>query len=195
MTLFFLLLQPLQFFNDLAGRIGRFISVIALAMMVFVILLQVFCRYILNNALPWPDEAARFLMLWLTSLMAPIALRQSGFVAIDTLHRYFSSHLFSAIALLLSLISLIVLLVAFQLGWKHVGSGSMFSSASLRIPLYLVGLKTIKMSLFYMYLSLFTGVTLMIFVNIEMILRQLLQIMDKNIFLRPIPNLEIERID
>jgi hypothetical protein len=46
-----------------------------------------------------------------------------------------------------------------------------------------------------MYLSLFTGVTLMIFVNIEMILRQLLQIMDKNIFLRPIPNLEIERID
>ena len=88
MTLFFLLLQPFQFFNDLAGRIGRFISVIALAMMVFVILLQVFCRYILNNALPWPDEAARFLMLWLTSLMAPIALRQSGFVAIDTLHRY-----------------------------------------------------------------------------------------------------------
>jgi TRAP-type C4-dicarboxylate transport system permease small subunit len=118
MTLFFSLLQPLQFFNDLAGRIGRFISVIALAMMVFVILLQVFCRYILNNALPWPDEAARFLMLWLTSLMAPIALRQSGFVAIDTLHRYFSSHLVSAIALLLSLISLIVLLVAFQLGWK-----------------------------------------------------------------------------
>ena len=95
MTLFFALLQPFQFFNDLAGRIGRFISVIALAMMVFVILLQVFCRYILNNALPWPDEAARFLMLWLTSLMAPIALRQSGFVAIDTLHRYFSSHLFS----------------------------------------------------------------------------------------------------
>ena len=57
------ILRPLQFFNDFAGRIGRYISVIALALMVFVILLQVFCRYVLNNALPWPDEAARFLML------------------------------------------------------------------------------------------------------------------------------------
>jgi len=33
--------------------------------MVIVILLQVFFRYVLNNALPWPDELARFLMLWM----------------------------------------------------------------------------------------------------------------------------------
>lgn len=194
MTLFFLMLQPIQLFNDLAGRLGRFISVIALALMVFVILLQVFCRYVLNNALPWPDEAARFLMLWLTGLMAPIALRQSGFVAIDTLHQYFSRRGVSAIAFLLAVTSLIVLLVAFQLGWKHVSSGWLFSSASLKIPLHLVGLKMIKMKLVYMYLSLFTGVILMISVNVEMILRQLLVLSDKNINLRPIPDLEIERI-
>ena len=79
------LLKPLQFFNDIAGWLGRSVSAIALALMVFVILLQVFCRYVLGNALPWPDEAARFCMLWLTGLMAPVALRQGGFVAIDTL--------------------------------------------------------------------------------------------------------------
>ena len=52
----------------------------------------------------------------------------------------------------------------------------------------------IKMKLVYMYLSLFTGVILMISVNVEMILRQLLVLSDKNINLRPIPDLEIERI-
>ena len=184
------ILRPLQFFNDFAGRIGRYISVIALALMVFVILLQVFCRYVLNNALPWPDEAARFLMLWLTGLMAPIALRQSGFVAIDTLHRFLPRQGVSLLALILAGTSLIVLFIAVQLGWNHVNSGWLFSSASLKIPATLVGLKAIKIKLAWMYLSMFTGVALMIVVNIEMIVRQLLVLFDKNIKLRPIPNLE-----
>jgi TRAP-type C4-dicarboxylate transport system permease small subunit len=65
------ILRPLQWLNDLTGRVGRWLSIGAIAIMVAVILLQVFCRYVLNNALPWPDEAARFMMLWLTGLMAP----------------------------------------------------------------------------------------------------------------------------
>ena len=68
-------LRPLQFVNDIAGRIGRALSVFAIAVMVIVILTQVFFRYVLNNALPWPDEAARFMMLWLTGLRARAALR------------------------------------------------------------------------------------------------------------------------
>ena len=60
MRMLLALLKPLQLFNDLAGWLGRSVSAIALALMVFVILLQVFCRYVLGNALPWPDEAARF---------------------------------------------------------------------------------------------------------------------------------------
>ena len=68
-------LKSLQIFNDIAGWLGRSVSVIALALMVAVILIQVFCRYVLNNALPWPDEAARFCMLWLTGLMAKCSSR------------------------------------------------------------------------------------------------------------------------
>ena len=55
--------------------------------MVFVILLQVCFRYLFNNALPWPDEAARFCMLWMTGLIAPAAYRVGGFVTIDMLGR------------------------------------------------------------------------------------------------------------
>ena len=73
-----MVIRPLQWVNDIAGRIGRALSVFAIAMMVIVILTQVFFRYVLNNALPWPDEAARFMMLWLTGLMAPVAMRQGG---------------------------------------------------------------------------------------------------------------------
>ena len=77
--------------NDLLLRVGRAIGVVAVAAMVVAILIQVFFRYILNNALPWPDEAARFCMLWMTGLMAPTAFRNGGFVAIDVIDSMLSS--------------------------------------------------------------------------------------------------------
>ena len=66
------LLKPFQAWNDFILPIGRWISIVAIALMVLAILIQVFFRYVLNAALPWPDEAARFMMLWLTGLMAPM---------------------------------------------------------------------------------------------------------------------------
>ena len=79
------LLRGLQAVNTPLLATGRWIGVFAISVMVFVILLQVYFRYILGSALPWPDEAARFCMLWMTGLMAPTALREGGFVAIDTI--------------------------------------------------------------------------------------------------------------
>ena len=80
-------LKILGAINEGILRIGRAIGVVAVALMVVAILIQVFFRYVLNNALPWPDEAARFCMLWMTGLMAPTAFRTGGFVAIDMLVR------------------------------------------------------------------------------------------------------------
>ena len=186
------LLKPLQIFNDIAGGLGRWVSVVALALMVVVILVQVFCRYVLNNALPWPDEAARFCMLWLTGLMAPVALRQGGFVAIDTLATFLPRRGVAVLALLLFMVSLLVLIVAAQLGWKHVNSGWLFASASLKLPLHLIGLKAIKIKLAWMYMSLFIGVWLMIAVNFEMILRQVFVLGRQDHLLRPIPTLDTQ---
>ena len=166
-------IRPLQWVNDIAGRIGRALSVFAIAVMVIVILTQVFFRYVLNNALPWPDEAARFMMLWLTGLMAPVAMRQGGMVAITSVLESFARPVFKLTSLLLLCLSLLVLIVGFQLGWKHVNSGWLFSSSSLKVPLFLIGMKSVKIKLAWMYMSLFTGVCLMILVNVELILRTL----------------------
>ena len=74
--------------NTFFLRIGRQFAWIAIFLMVVVIMIQVFFRYVLNNALPWPDEVARFLMLWMTGLIAPSAYRWGGFVSIDMLERF-----------------------------------------------------------------------------------------------------------
>lgn len=158
--------------NTILLRIGRNVAWVALALMVFVILLQVFFRYILNNALNWPDEAARFLMLWMTGLIAPSAFRWGGFVAIDMLPLALPRKSGLVLTLFLLLLSVTVLWVGLGLGWGHaMGFGGNFDSSSLRLPFDLIGGETVKVKLRYMYGSLLVGVFLLFLVNIELILR------------------------
>ena len=104
----------LYFFNFLEKvntfflRIGRQFAWIAIFLMVVVIMIQVFFRYVLNNALPWPDEVARFLMLWMTGLIAPSAYRWGGFVSIDMLERFLPKIISTFLTLFLLIISLFV---------------------------------------------------------------------------------------
>jgi len=195
LDLMLMAIRPLQWVNDIAGRIGRALSVFAIAVMVIVILTQVFFRYVLNNALPWPDEAARFMMLWLTGLMAPVAMRQGGMVAITSVLESFPRPLFKLVSLLLLVISLTVLIVGVQLGWKHVNSGWLFSSSSLKIPMSIVGLKSFKIKLAWMYMSLFTGICLMILVNVELILRSLITSLGGGHRLRQVPGISGDSLE
>jgi len=177
MTLLLSLMNPLERFNRLVGWIGSYLSILALALMVLIILLQVFCRYVLNNALPWPDEAARFLMLWLTGLMAPVAMRHGGFVAIDTLLSVLPKRWVAVVSIILLILSILVLYVAIGLSAAHLKSGWLFKSSSLKIPYDWFGGKAQKIPLAWMFLSLWLGVRLMILSAIELLLRQFITLL------------------
>ena len=172
-----LLLRPLAAVNTWVLRLCRQLAWMALALMVLVILTQVFFRYVLNNALAWPDEAARFLMLWMAGLMAPSAMRWSGFVAIDMLPSALPQRAGRLLMLVLLIMSLAVLLVAVGHGYNHTfGFGGKFASSSLRLPLDWFGGQAVKVQLKYMYGALFTCVVLLISVTVELILRNLVQL-------------------
>lgn len=177
--------------NNTIGKIARVIAMIALGLMVLVILLQVFFRYVLNNALPWPDEGARFLMLWMTGVLAPVAYREGGFVAIDMIEQILNKGVVRILSLILLALSLIVLVYGVGLGWNHVKSGTLFNSSSLKIPLGWFGGETIRIKLAWMYASLFVGVVLMTIANIELILRNLIAMTGGDDTLRPIPHAQI----
>ena len=178
--------KPIERANDLAGYIGRNLSIFAMGLMVVVILTQVYFRYVLNNALPWPDEAARFLMLWLAGLMGPIALRQGSMVAILGVQSLLPGLICKVLIFGLLLVSFAVLVVAVKLGWAHVNSGWLFASSSLKVPLNLIGMKAIKMKLAWSYMSLFVGFCLMSLVNLELLLRTAISIFDGESQLKPI---------
>lgn len=188
MAVLFGVLWPLQRLNDVLHAIGRALAIAALALMVCLILGQVFFRYVLNDAPNWTEEGARFGMLWMTGLMAPIAYRMGGFVAIDMLQRALPRMLSSLLSLFLLALSLWVLLVMLDKGINnHVlslsGRGLM---PSLRLPIDRLGGTAIRFPNNWMYASLVVGIAMMILVNIELMLRQIIAMLGGEKALKPL---------
>ncbi|MBW7057466.1 TRAP transporter small permease subunit [Paracoccus bogoriensis] len=174
MSLFEAVIRPLSRVNEAVLKLARAGGIVAMAIMVAVTILQVFQRYIMNNALPWPDEAARFCMMWMTGLMAPTAFRRGGFVAIDFLPMLLPALLARLLNIVLLLVSLAVLVVALQIGWREVtGLGGRFASASLFVPVSLDLSEWYRVPRSWMMASIPVGLAMLIVVNVELILRNL----------------------
>lgn len=178
MALLLGLLWPIQRGLDVVLAIGRALAVASLALMVCFILYQIVLRYAFNSAPNWTEEGARFLMLWMTGFIAPLAYRQGGFVAIDMFERALPRLMSQLVILTLLICAMIVLYFGVTLGWDNVNSFTgRGRSASLRLPLEWVGGDTLRFKNSYAYASLFMGFCLLMVVNLELILRQVISIM------------------
>ena len=174
-------LRLLSALNTFLLLIGRNLAWVCLAAMVCSILAQVFFRYVVGNALPWSEELARFLMLWMTGLIAPSAFRWGGFVAIDMVPMAMPRVPGLILNLFILFASLLVLSVGVRLGWGEItGFGGRFNSPSLKIPLALIGGENIVVKKAWMMASLFVFCVLAVLVNIELILRNLISILDED---------------
>lgn len=65
--------------------LNRWAVILSLVVMALVVGANVALRYTTNASLPWADEVARYLMIWMTFLGAGLALREGGHVAITNL--------------------------------------------------------------------------------------------------------------
>lgn len=140
---------------------GRQLAWIMMALMVFAIMLQVFYRYVLNDALPWPEEAARALMIWMMALIAPSAYRWGGFVSITMISDALPKVLRDLLTIGMFLLAGAVLYVLLSQAINHFNSGFMFKSSSLKIPLA------------WIYLAMSVCFALLMSVNIELLLRNI----------------------
>lgn len=59
--------------------------ILMLSAMAIIVGSNISLRYLTSNSLPWADEAARYLMIWLTFTGAGLILRIGGHVAITNL--------------------------------------------------------------------------------------------------------------
>jgi len=108
------------------------------ALLVGLVLVSVFCRYVLNHSLSWSDEVVRYLFVWFTLFGAAVTLREREHIRVE----YFVEKLPAAlrrvieIAMLLGVCLFQAALVALGFLWVWSTRGSYTSSLQWPLNLF-----------------------------------------------------------
>ncbi len=125
-------------FNERCGRLCSGVALVMLAAMTAVILLQVFYRYVLNAPLAWPEEAARYAMVWMTFLVTPAAYRRGLVVRMESTTVWLKGRARRMLdGVLHAGIGTLAVALLVQACWM-VQRGGMRTSSALEIPMSVV---------------------------------------------------------
>lgn len=64
-------------------RVLRVLAGVCMALIVGIMIAQVFARYVIGDSLIWAEELCRYLLIWQTFLVLGLAYSQGEFVALD----------------------------------------------------------------------------------------------------------------
>lgn len=73
----------------------------------FVVFLQFFTRYVLNNSLGWTEEIARFLLITVTFLGSVMAVRRESHIAVELVFRWLSRPARKALQYFIDIVSIV----------------------------------------------------------------------------------------
>jgi len=153
-------------FNSALLLICKYLIILIMAAIAVILIASVVFRYGLNNALSWAEESSKYLMVWLTFLGTPIALRHFGHINIDFLISWLPVRLEQLMYLLVSLV------IGFTMGivlWKGLG----FAELGARQVA-----STFNLSMFYLYIAVPIGAALTILVALEQALQAFIGVFD-----------------
>ena len=107
--------------NGLLLKGGGFIAMALAGAMMGIILISVFWRYVLQNSIFWSEELSKMLMVWMTFMAAPIALKRGIHVGIQSLLQATKGR-WHFIMLIVGQLTILILMAVcvkegFQLAW------------------------------------------------------------------------------
>ena len=101
-----------------------------------------------------------------------------GFVAIEMVPLALKGAAAHVLVAAILFVSLCVIVVGVRYGWSHtMGFGGNFDSSSLKLPLDWIGMDVVRVKLRYMYGSLLACMLLLVPVNLELLIRHLIGIL------------------
>lgn len=101
---------------DLLGGVVSSTAALFLGAVIIVVLIGVVARYILHISLPWAEELARFLLVWLTFMGAAAATFKRTNIRVDTIYARFPEGRlrigFEILSISLTILALVILIWA-----------------------------------------------------------------------------------
>jgi TRAP-type C4-dicarboxylate transport system permease small subunit len=145
-------------FNDGLLLACRYLIIAIVAALAVILISAVFYRYALNNAIAWSEEGSKYLMVWLTFLGAPIALRHAAHINIDLLIKLFPPRGRQGFYLVIHLIIIATMGILFWKGAEFAQMGARQVASSFNF------------SMVWMYVAVPIGSALVCLVAIEHVL-------------------------
>ena len=103
-----------------------------MVLLAVIVLLGVWYRYIVQRALPWYDEVAEFVIVWLSFYGAVLVAQRHAHIGFETLVEYFPKRLQRVTAVVGEVIVLVVQAALFVYGWSLVRAASFDTAVSVR---------------------------------------------------------------
>jgi TRAP-type C4-dicarboxylate transport system permease small subunit len=139
-------------------------SVVARLMLVAVVtmlVVQVFLRFCFSYSLPWPEEASRYLMIWIVMLAGSLLVRDDQLVRVDFLDDLWPQSWLVWRNALFRLLLVVMLCVLVWQGWDQAAFGLRRTTTALQI------------SWFWPYLAIPVGGGLMLIQMLARLLEEL----------------------
>ena len=141
--------------NRLLLKVGSLLTILLISAMTGIILVAVFFRYFMQNAISWSEELSKFLMVWMTFMAAPIALHYGMHVGIHSLLNALKGRLYYLTILLGHLGVMVLMGICTKEGIELAWFARIQRASSM------------ELSLIWVYLSIPLGCLMMLAISFE----------------------------
>ncbi len=141
----------------------RWIGIALVAAIAVIVCSSVIFRYGLNSSIAWAEDGAKFLMVWLAFIGAPLGFRHGAHVSLELLPRGLPAAVRRVIRLAVHLTVFALMLVLVWYGWVFAWNGR--SQIALTIG---------DISMLWIFVCMPIGAAIMALVALELALRALL---------------------
>lgn len=124
-------------FNFHIARTAKYLAGFLLALMVIMILSQVFFRYVLNDSLTWTEELSKFAMVWIACLVSPWAYREHLNVSIEMFHDALPALPKRIAEIVITLLVMLISAIFFMQSMSFVAGGTTITAASVAVKLWI----------------------------------------------------------
>lgn len=116
-------------------RVINWVLAVLMAVMVVVIALQVWYRFILNDPLDWSEEIGRYIFVWISFLGAAAGVRYQVHLGIDVLEKIVGRDVFRYVLVLINIVIQIFLIFIIYWGFTLLTVVRFQTSPSMLIPM------------------------------------------------------------
>jgi TRAP-type C4-dicarboxylate transport system permease small subunit len=114
-----------------------YVIITIFVMMFIVVLLNVICRYVFNNSLPWAMEFSRYSFIWIIFLGSALAMRNGSHIGLQFFEKILSVKYLQYYKLFINLLNIIFLLIFTVVGFIMAFQGTHTYSAVIQMPMFI----------------------------------------------------------